>query len=202
MELSLPLDPANYDPIDDLFEDAYKIFVVQLKYQDKRPTLFGKRIFIDSTGTQDGKTRGFWHIASIGADDNKYDMFPCVNDKCNGTCKYKCDVDHCDNILKDDNSVPCLYRANKITWVKELIELATQNKFHPNLRVWEHIDKKTGHKDLLIRYVSEYIDYVLIFKIDRASKNYPYRLKTAFPIVLKSYKYRYDKEYDEFIQKK
>lgn len=202
MCLSDPLYPVNYKDDISLFEDSYKIFDENLRNIEKRPRLWGKKIFIDCTNfADDGRELSYWHICSIGADDSKYDMYPCLNDSAGSKCQYKCDVDHEENFLKDKNGIPCVYRASKIIWLIEILRLANLGGSR-YIKIWKTQNKKTRQVDLLIRYESEIIDYVIIFKIQNAESEYPYRFKTAFPIVLKSYKRRYDKEYINYTKTK
>ncbi|RKD22468.1 hypothetical protein SAMN02745883_00677 [Caminicella sporogenes DSM 14501] len=198
--LTLPIDVRKYDNDKQFFDEAYNIFQMELQARYNRPNLFNKFIYIDEKVKYDNKPNGFWHISSIGEDDTKYDMYPCCNDITNGLCKYMCDFGHPENFLKDDNSIPCIYRACRIKWVREIIELANNNKNHPNLRIWQHKNQRTKEKTLKIRYLNGCIDYIIIFKISyKNSDIYCYRLKTAYPVVLKSYKKRFDREYNNYI---
>lgn len=195
MCISSPLDPSEFITDEKLFEESYKIFEKELRLLENRPQLLGENIYIDCKDfADDGKELSYWHICSIGADDSKFDMYPCLNDTVKNICQYQCEVEHEENFLKDRNSIPCLYRASKIFWIKEIIELANQDQENENIRIWKTKDKQ-AHDNLLIRYVTATIDYVIIFVIQKPGSKYLYRLKTAFPIVLKSYKKRYDREY-------
>ena len=161
MSLKQPLNPLKYEQSNDLFDDAYAVFQVELNFRDNRPTLFGKRIFIDATSQIDNKIIGFWHMASIGADDSKFDMFPCSNDEAIGRCVFLCNADHSENFLKHMNSTPCIYRASRVGWVRQIIEIAGSRE-ESYLTVWTHDDNR-GQKCLHLRYRSGLIDYIVIF---------------------------------------
>ena len=80
-----------------------------------------------------------------------------------------------------------------------------QKDENPNLKVWESINSKTKEKSFCIRYESqqEGIDYIIIFakKGGKNGKDVFYTLKTAFPISLKSFKKRFNREYDKYKEK-
>jgi hypothetical protein len=195
--LSTPLNVLAAAP-QELFEQSYQIYINDLKNRDNRPNLLGKFLFIDESSGAHGKDRGFWHLASIGEDDSKFDMYPCQNHEAYTICSYLCESGHKDNFLKDDNSIPCIYRAHKINWVREIINLVNCNPSHPNIRIWKQKTKSDSR--LKIRYLNNEIDYVLIFAIvynERRNDIRMYKLITAYPVVLKSYKRRFDKEYEE-----
>ena len=178
MVLPAAIDPTSYTSINDLFDDSYSIF--QQELYKNRPNLFDRYIFINVDSTCDGKVEGFWHIASIGADHFGSDTYPCCKDITSGYCLFLCDVDHSDNFLKDSNSVPCIFRASKIQWVKYIIELAN-GKNHLT-QVWKVKNKRKGQSDLCLRYIEGHIDYVIIFTIvynDKKNDIKYYRLKTA-----------------------
>lgn len=193
--------PVGEDPYE-LFNKAYDIFCLVFGLKEERPNLLNKFIYIDTRKTFDGeKFDGFWHIASIRTGE-KYDMFPCYNNIAYEKCKFLCQINHENNFLKNKKSVPCLYRADKIIWIKEIINIVNENKKHKNLKIWKQKNKKREER-LLIRYVSKNIDYVIIFRIHYKGKSvHYYRLITAYPVVLKSYKRRYDREYRQYILSK
>lgn len=197
MHLKQPLDPSNYEQWTELFNSAYEIFQVELNIRENRPTLFGRRLFIDARDQIDDKINGFWHVASIGADDSKFDMYPCSNDVAIGKCVFLCNVDHQDNFLKHKNSTPCIYRASRISWIRQIIDMTNDSEEFSKLKIWTH--ERNGEKHLLIRYQFEIIDYIIIFKISYKNNDIEFfRLITAFPVVLKSFKKRYDREYNNF----
>ena len=199
MLLSPPLDV----PADQVFAQAFFIFETELKDKDTRPRLFDRFIFIDVATEIFGKPKSFWHIASIGEDDEKYSELPCAGDSAEAKCLYKCDPMHEGNFLNEENSIPCIFRACRIRWIKESIELANKKLPAPLLRVWQQGDQKSRDKKILIRFTDDEVDYVVVFRI--AYKNsdiYMYYLMTAYPVVLPGYKRRFDKEYENFIRKK
>lgn len=198
--LPAPIDVNKYKDDNEVFDVAYDIFCKDLQNRDVRPNLFGKFIYINERMGERGKSKGYWHIASIGADDSKFDMDPCVNDATNRMCRFLCDVDHEENYLREDNSIPCLYRACKINWIRKIIELANNDKYNQKLKVWIWKDRETKEKTLKIRYIDieNRIDYVVIFAIKYKNNNNYYLLKTAFPVVLKSWRRRFDYEYKKF----
>lgn len=201
--LSPPIDVSQKD-MAQIFDESYAVFQLEINYRHTRPNLFDKFIYIDANYSYEPeKVNCFWHISSIGVDHYKYDMYPCSNDAANGECHFMCDINHENNFLKDINSIPCIYRASRIKWVRQIINLANINPKYANLRIWRQYNSKTKEHNLLLRYIDRHIDYVIIFNISYKGRDiYCYRLTTAFPVVLKSYKKRFDKEYSEYIKKK
>jgi hypothetical protein len=211
IELTPPINVNRFKDPAEVFNEAYLNFQVDFIYQNNRPKLFNKRIVLDELVSYDNKINGFWHIASIGENDTisetmeKYDMDPCINDFANSKCIYDCDINHTENFLKDINRIPCLFRASRIIWVKEIIELLNNNPNHTCIKVWKQKNTNTKEKTLKIRYTKDNIDFIIIFKIfntkDNSDIDY-YRLITAYPLVLKSYKKRFDKEYRKYCESK
>lgn len=84
--------------------------------------------------------------------------------------------------------------------------MVNQKSQSPNLKVWESINNNTKEKSFCIRYESqqEGIDYIAIFakKGGKNGKEVFYTLKTAFPVSLKSYKRRFKREYENYIEKR
>jgi hypothetical protein len=203
--LSSPMNIESYEKNQELFDSAYELYQSDLKDRDNRPQLFGKFLYIDEVTAQQGKDRGFWHVASIGEDDAKFDMYPCVNHISHARCDFQCNPNHTANFLSNDNSIPCIYRAHKIIWIREIILLANINRKHPNLRVWKQKSKRGGDTRLLIRYLDSGVDFIIIFSVVYDNKKRDirmYKLITAYPVVLKSYKRRFEKEYNESLKKK
>ncbi|WP_028976432.1 hypothetical protein [Sporolactobacillus terrae] len=204
MENSLPQPIDIVDSNNDrLFERAYDIFISEMLDRSNRPTLFGKFIFIDERLTVKNKEASFWHVASIGSDDTKYDMFPCENHIAEKYCVFQCQYNDEQNYLKSENSIPCIFRAHKVNWIRIIIELANNNRRNVHLRIWKRwVKTRRGReKRLFIRYVDRPTDYVLIFSIvynhDKTDIAM-YKFITAYPVVLKSFKFEFNKDYEQY----
>ncbi|MDM0600252.1 hypothetical protein KLF26_00280 [Clostridium perfringens] len=188
----------NIECLDDIFKKGYEIFCSELLERENRPLLLGKFLYIDERELHDGKANGFWHCSSMGEDDTKFDQDPCENDITKELCKYKCDVRCESNFLKEKRRVPCVYRANRIIWIRKIIDLVNEKKFDC-IKIWKCFNKRTRTKDLKIWYDDGIISYVLIFEIQyNENKNdiRMYVLKSGYPVVLKSYKRRFQKEFE------
>lgn len=200
------MDIEHYEDEQTIFADSYSLFCKKLLDRDNRPELLGRFIFIDESQIQ-GREDGFWHIASIGEDfddkkaDYKFDMYPCQNHVAYEKCIYKCEINHPENYLREINSIPCIYRAHKINWVWDIINLVNENRNHENLYIWRKKHHKSGDKRLFIRYLDEVIDYIIIFQIVyNKEKNdiRMYKFITAYPVVMKSYKAQFDKDFNKY----
>lgn len=198
MTIPIPLNSTSYSNTSEIFDEAYNVFQFELNYRANRPLLLGRDIYIDTSREYEGKYSSFWHISSIGADHFNDIVYPCCNDISSGCCKYMCDVDHQENFLNTINSVPCIFRACRIKWVKYIIELANRGDQH--IKIWRTKNSRTKKTDLLIRYIEGHIDYVIIFEIVHRNNDIGYyRFKTAYPVVFKSFKNRFDREYNRYI---
>ena len=165
----------------------------------------GKRLFIDARRSIEGKIIPFWHLASQGKDELKYDMYPCENHELKRICVTECKFESENNWLKVINRVPCIYRANKIPIFIYIIELFNAQPEDERFKVWTI--KENGGKNLKIRYTDKEqdIDYIIIMSIEytKGKKDISqYRLITAYPLIMKSYKKRFEKEYNEYIGNK
>lgn len=161
----------------------------------------------------DGKPRIFWHICSLGIENGvyydkikqrlKFDIFPCTNHDSFNCCKFKCDPNNQEIMLKDFR-VPCIYRMSKIDNLKKTIDLFN----HGDNEVKWWIRKETSNstkktkKMLKLRYTKDLEDYVIMFEFryTDASKNEISRFQfvTAFHMFDNNTKERFDKEYEEF----
>lgn len=188
----------NIECLDDIFQKGYEIFCDDLLKRENRPLLLGRTIYIDEKQLYDGKANGFWHCSSMGKDDTKFDQDPCENDITKKYCKYRCNIECESNFLKEEGRIPCVYRANRIVWIRKIIDLVNQGKLN-FIKIWKCINKRTRSKDLKIWYDDGIISYVLVFQIrynENKSDIKKYVLKTGYPVVLKSYKRRFQREFE------
>lgn len=207
MEENKSIDEPYLQKNQEIFDEAYnklKKFLYKSKTKDE--TIFndlkinGKRLFIDGRESIEEKIIPFWHLASQGKDELKYDMYPCENHELKKICVQKCEFDTEDNFLKDIDRIPCIYRASKIQTFIDVIKLYNENPNDPRIQEWT-IKEKDG-KHLKIRFIDKQkdIDYIIIMRINYCKKMTnisQYRLITAYPVIMKSYKKRFDREYRE-----
>lgn len=78
------------------------------------------------------------------------------------------------------------------------------NSYNPRIPKWTINEKDEKH--LKIRFIDkeEDIDYIIIMKVNYCKGMIDisqYRLITAYPLVMKSYKIRFDREYKRCIEK-
>lgn len=163
----------------------------------------GKRLFIDGKISVEEKILPFWHLASQGKDELKYDMFPCENHELKRICVTECDFESESNFLKEFDRIPCIYRASKIQTFIDIIELFNNNPQDPRIQTWTV--KENGGKNLKIRFIDKEqdIDYIIIMKINYTEGMRDisqYRLVTAYPVIMKSYKKRFDREYKTYLE--
>jgi hypothetical protein len=207
MEENKSIDEPYLAKSQEIFDDAYsklEKFLYKSKTEDEiifnDLKINGKRLFIDGRESIDEKIIPFWHLASQGKDELKYDMYPCENHELKKICVQKCEFDIEDNFLKDIDRIPCIYRASKIQTFIDVIKLYNENSDDPRIQKWT-IKEKDG-KHLKIRFIDKQkdIDYIIIMRINYCkgmTDISQYRLITAYPVIMKSYKKRFDREYRE-----
>ena len=84
----------------------------------------------------------------------------------------------------------CLYRALRVGWIKEVIELYNENDVR--VKYWEKINSKKK-KRLYLRYQEEELDYLIVLE-KKSEKRV--QLITAYPVFFVSAK----KDYQNYIK--
>lgn len=133
----------------------------------------------------------FWHISSIGSDElteidgqKKYkDFYPCVNTEFLNRCIYDCKSSN-NSFLAANNRFPCVFRSSCINKIPQILTGYINNDYM--------ITSWTKENRFFIRSNTGAIDYVLIF--EKKEKSKVLVLITAFPVVLNSYKRKFDEE--------
>lgn len=182
-------------PLYENFDKTYSKFQEIYSDPKKRSRLFGKFVFIDYKEFIERKSKFFWHLSSIDKTE-KYTVNPCTNEVPIGICKY---INHCEEETSDDlieilDRIPCIYRGSRIAWIDEVIKLATlKSKL---VKVWKVDNRKKSKTKLKVRFQEGTADYIIIFEEDNNRNSY--RLITAFPVVLKGSKRKFDKQYERY----
>ena len=88
----------------------------------------------------------------------------------------------------------CLYRALRVGWIIEIIELYNENDVWVNY--WEKVNSKKK-KRLYIHYQEEELDYLIVFE-KKSEKRV--QLITAYPVFFVSAKKDYEKDYQNYIK--
>lgn len=205
MKLNKSIDESYLEKSQEIFNEAYsklEKFLYKSKTEDEiifnDLKINGKRLFIDGRESIDEKIIPFWHLASQGKDELKYDMYPCENHELKKICVSKCEFDIEYNFLKDIDRTPCIYRASKIQTFIDIIKLYNENPDDSRIQKWTKKEKDGKH--LKIRFIDKEIDYIIIMKVNYnkdMTDISQYRLITAYPVIMKSYKRRFDREYQE-----
>ena len=86
--LSLPLKFTG-DFETDIYT-AYDYFQHELNDQRKRPTLYGKKVYIEAREKINSWPEGFWHVISL-EESHKFKVLPCVNDENINLCLQNCE---------------------------------------------------------------------------------------------------------------
>ena len=140
------------------------------------------------------KAEIFWHSASI-EQKAKLDIKPCTNDISSAFCSENC-ISGIEVITMNDGNVraKCLYRALRVGWIREIIELYNENDIR--VKYWEKINSKKK-KRLYLRYQEEELDYLVVFE-KKSEKRV--QLITAYPVFFLSAKKDYEKDYQNYIK--
>lgn len=146
----------------------------------------------------------FVHLITLGDEDAKFDMYPCQNHQTSTWCKTKCNQysgganrygfpNGSDFIA---NRVECVYRAYHLPYLPYIIDCVNNGDEVDKISMWEIPNKKNKrYSRLHIRYQDETIDYIVFLDINYNHEKPFYSLISGYPVVLKSYKRRFDKEY-------
>lgn len=201
--------PVRYEgeSIEQIIENCYVQFNEAFIKKEKRPTYLSKFIFFNmNKNVKNGqvgnycveldKPERFYHMISF-EEKEKYQMYPCYNDKSYELCDNLCDIDKVSTTFKFLNRVYCLYRLSRIHRVVEVIELA--NLGDSNIEAWTEIELDKKRNKVFTRYIRYNCgadDYVIILREihKKGIINY-YEFITAFPVFLKSNKERFSKNY-------
>lgn len=198
-------NPQHYDGIDfhEQMEQAMDIFYNTFLEKSVKPEYNNKPIFFDMNKSYRNFTlpfpERFLHIVSMGKDDDQFSMYPCQNDSALERCETLCEKpsDYSEFQLLDRKE--CLYRLERIHYIKQVIDFA--NKGNSHITQWEQSDKDSRGQRVIKRFIRYHYgidDYIIVFRDQ--GKNY--YLLTAYPVVTRSKKEDYDKQYLKYISKK
>ena len=93
-----------------------------------------------------------------------------------------------------DVRAKCLYRALRVGWIRDIIELYNVNDMR--VKYWKKVNSKKRNR-LYLRYQEEELDYLIVFE-EKSEKRV--QLITAYPIFFVSAKRDYEKDYQEYIK--
>ena len=191
LNLSPTINIEEYSDIDSIIKSTYEEF--KSKHMDRsiRPKeLLGKKLIMEFANWVEYKADLYWHLISL-SENEWFNVFPCGNNLSSNICKENCLKKH-RQITRTNGQVRtiCVFRAIRVNWVIDIINLA--NKHDKRVRVWEKDNK------LHLRYEYGEIDYIIIFGVKRNS----YKLISAFPVFYINKKQTFNKDFNEFMQKK
>ena len=145
--------------LSEMFDNCHNRFKETIATKD-RPLFQGMEIYVPLKWIEN-KAEIFWHSASI-EQKAKLDIKPCINDISSAFCSENC-ISGTEVITMNDGNVraKCLYRALRVGWIKEVIELYNENDVR--VKYWEKINSKKK-KRLYLRYQEEEMDYLIVFE--------------------------------------
>ena len=197
--------PIHYDGSNfrEQMEQAMDIFYNTFLEKSVKPEYNGKSIYFDMNDQYNSFKlpfpERFLHIISMGKDDDQFSVYPCQNDSAMERCETMCEIPSHYSEFYLLGRKECLYRLERINYIKQVIDLANQND--PNITQWDQSDKdKRGQRVLqrFIRYHYGIDDYIIIFRDTGKS----YYFISAYPVVTRSKKEDYDKQYGKYLDKK
>lgn len=179
------LDP--YSNKSEIINNLYDLYKSELMEKDNRVRLFNKFIYIECKWI-DYKAEMFWHLISLSEEDY-FKEFPCEYDNLKLMCEENC-IKHIKQVTLNSGQVRniCYFRAVRISWIKEIINLANNNSSH--IKKWE----KDGI--LYIRFEHETADYILLFL--NKLNNGKYYFISAFPVFYPRSKVNYDNDFQNY----
>lgn len=187
--------------INDNYEKTHEYF--KENFIEKQKWWNGYPIQVDDE-IIDNYEKSFIHLITV--EDKNSDIYPCQNHLISTACKTKCIKNCVQNrflFLSGGNSVEqrveCVYRAYYVPLASLILDWCIEGENQDKIKIWEYPTKHNKSLSRLnIRYTDGVIDYVLILDIDYNYNKPFYQLITAYPIVFKSFKKRFDKEYKKY----
>lgn len=188
-KMSPPL--ALTGTFDEQITIAFEFFTEHIFNKDHRLSLFGKNIFVEAREIINDRPQGFWHMVSLEDNHHFTKVLPCTNDAVIDNCEQNCNTKaHVISVKNNtENRNLCLYRASRIPWIVDIINLA--NKNDPDVCVWFKPGGNYSNDKLYLRYNHEGADYIIVFAVEKRF----YRIISAFPVFYVSEKENFDKEY-------
>lgn len=188
-KLSLPID-INEMKFEEIIETAYDIFKNDIMDKKTRVKYKGKFIFIKFDHWIEYKAEMFWHLISLGPKE-QFQVFPCENNISDNICNMNC-INKVRKVTLANGQVRniCLYRASRIKWITEIINLA--NKDDESVEVWEKDNKKH------IRFKHQDVDYAIILEMNKGT----YQLVSAFPVFYINKKLTFNTDYKNYKKNK
>lgn len=175
-------DIIDIDIIKKIGNDKFKEI-----YINNSLTLKGKIIFFASTDIDEfGFYKKYLHLGSMGKNENnKYDTFPCQNDKTSNLCIGDCTdkqnfiTHHKEGAIE---RMLCTFRISRLEWVKTVIELAETDDSHIKTIVKDEIKNGRTTRVWKVWYSHNKTDFLVIL-MERHNKLI---FITGYPIVMKS----------------
>lgn len=178
--------------LSEVFDECHSKFKETIATKD-RPLFNGMEIYVPLKWIEN-KAELFWHSASIELKD-KLDIKPCTNDISSAFCQENC-ILGTDLIAMNNGDVraKCLYRALRVGWIREIIELYNANDIR--VKYWEK-ENSNKKRRLYLRYQEEELDYLIVLEKKNEKR---VQLITAYPIFFVSAKKDYEKDYKNYIK--
>lgn len=176
-------------------EELYKIFLSIYGNVGREPILLdGKRIFVDLRLHIEFKKETFWHMCSLGPNEN-FNVLPCKNDISRSYCCRNCtERKRVIMLPKQRESRFCMYRAIRLHWFKEIIDMANEGSEY--ITTWE----KEGNKYIRYRKATNDTDeeFIVVLKIMKGS----YRYVSSYPIFYINASDNFEQDYQNYSKNK
>lgn len=178
--------------VSEIFDKCHNKFKETIATRE-RPLFKGREIYVPLRWIE-RKAEIFWHSASI-EQKAKLEIKPCTNDLSSAFCAENC-ILGTDMITVggETRRAKCLYRALRIGWIREVIELYNEND--DRVKYWEKVNSNKK-KRLYLRYQEEELDYLVVLEEKGASR---VQLITAYPIFFVNAKKDYERDYQKYIK--
>ncbi len=181
----------------DVFYKEHKEF--EKIFSDREIHLCGHRLVIDNK-IINGMYERFMHAVSC---ENRIfkdkDYPPCNNEMSSEQCVILCNLDMASFEFKKISRVECLYRLSRISWIKEVLDMANQDDHR--VQVWRY-EKRDGTNGKFqwkwyVRYKERGKDFLIVFREDKNSEGEKVlNFRTAYPLYLPGDKRKIEKEYN------
>ena len=187
----LPIKIPEGSSVNDAFDSCNEIFKKGFLTKENRPMLKGCDIYVPIYFHSDKKSEVFWHISSLSPKEVlRPNILPCNNDIASDICDENCWTENEAEQMKDLSiRTKCLYRASRIAWIKEVIELYNNND--SRVQYWEKMNSNKKIR-LYLRYSEDENDFLVVFE-GKGIGNVVFI--TAFPVFFMNAKKDYTNDY-------
>ena len=152
-ELKIP----EYMDFTQALDYLYSIYMTEFSNKETRPTIHGKKLYIDFKNYVFGRPILYWHLIGL-ATKHTFKVLPCNNTEIKQRCPQNCNC----RIYCVDNRNICLYRGQRFIWILDIINI--YNKNPDDSRIKWYYKKVYGKQRLHILYIDRDVEFIVVLE--------------------------------------